>query len=356
MTRSRRLAISIAAFLLGIALVAIPAPPAVAAGVTATGWWYRPATTTPATEAPTPIPGAPTLPVTLPGPPTVAEGELHVEGTAEGATAIAAMTVLLNEGESSPILTLEPNASSVIPPDALILACRAAIAWVPPDSPPGTWESKPLVDCSTSVQGQATTDGKLVFPLQPLVQGTLLDVVFVPGSDPALPDGAQGSSFSLTFAKPGPDALATTNSGTTSGSTSSDFSSDFGFGVEAPLTDDFGLPASADPLPAPPVAPALEPQEQAPSIPRTAPIAAPAPLDKAPRTLGLLLLFAGAVGAYLAANGAPRQAIGLGRFRRALTAGASETLLAGDPVQPVAPVERGLGRLRRPRVGAPPAL
>ena len=356
MTRSRRLAGSIAAMVAGVALVAIPAHPAKAAGITATGWWSRAATTDPTTEIPQPIPGgAPTLPAVAPAPPTVAEDELHVEGTPYGATAIAAMTVILDEGESSPILTIEPTASSVIPPEALVLACRAAVEWVPPTETPGAWESKPLVDCATSVQAQTTEDGKLVFPLQTLVQGNLLDVVFVPGVDPTLPPEARGSSFSLTFAKPGPGALATTRSSAGSSSSSSDFLSDFDPAVESPL-EDFSVPVGADPLPEPPVAPALEPQEQAPSIPRVTPAVAPTPLDQAPRTLGLLLLFAGALGAYLAANGAPRQAIGLGRFRRVLPAGASGVAVATEPARPAEVVERGLGRLRRPRVGTPPAL
>ena len=341
--------------LAGVALVAFPASPVSAAGITATGWWYRAATENPSAESPVLVPGAPTVPVIAPPPPTVGEGELHVEGTASGATAMAAITIALAEGESSPILTIEPTDTSVVPPEALILACRAAIEWTVPEESPGTWESKPLADCSTSVQAQPTEDGKLVFPLQTLVQGTVLDVVFVAGSDPSLPAGAQGSSFSLTFAKPGPGSLVTTQSASAF-EPSSDFASSFDPAIESPLTDEFGLPAVADPLPAPPVAPALEPQEQAPSIPRVARVAAPVPLDGAPRALGLLLLFAGAVGAYLAANQAPRQTIGLGRFRRVLPAGSSEAVLSRDPARPAEIVERGLGRLRRARIGAPPAL
>lgn len=357
MSRLYRLGASIAAMAAGVALIAIPAKPASAAGIIATGWWYRASTANPTSEIPQPIPGgAPTVPFVAPAPPSVAEGELHVEGTARGATAIAAMTVQLSEGESSPVLTLQPSASSVIPPNALILACRAAVQWDPPAKNPGPWESKPLVDCATSVQGQLTDDGKLVFPLQTLVSGTLLDVVFVPGSDPALPADVGGSSFSLTFAKPGPEALATTSSGAAFTPTD-DFGTSFDPAVESPLSGDVLLPGPvADPLPAPPVAPSLEPQEQAPSIPRVAPVAAPTPLDQSPRTLGLVLLFLGAVGAYFAANRAPRQSVGLGRFRRVLPAGGAEALLDSNPAEPAAIKERGLGRLRRPRVGAPPAL
>lgn len=352
----RRLFASVLSMLAGIAFLAVPAKPADAASIVATAWWYRADTATPTAGSPQPIPGGdPVLPVTPPGPPTVGEDQLYVEGTATTATAIAGITLMLAEGESGPVLTIEPAASSAVPPNAVILACRAAIDWTPPESSPGAWESKPLVDCSKSVQGQVV-EGKIVFPLQPLVQGSLVDVMIVPGTDPTLPAGANGSTFSLAFAKPGPGAIMTTQS-SESPSFTSDFETSFDPASEAPLGD-FGTAAPSLPNPvtdAPVAAPALEPQDQAPSIPRVAPVAA-ASLSSAPRTLGLLLLFAGALGAYLAANGAPRETIGLGRFRRALGAGAHEVVLMTDPAKPAAVVERGLGRLRRPRVGAPPAL
>ena len=353
----RRFAASAATMLVGLTLLVIPARPADAASVLASAWWYRASTATPTAGSPQPIPGGdPVLPVAPPGPPSVAEDQLYVEGTAASATAIAGITLSLASGESSPILTIEPASQSVVPPNAVILACRAAIDWTPPEQSPGTWESKPLVDCATSVQGQVV-DGKIVFPLQPLVSGSLVDVMIVPGTDPSLPAGANGSAFSLTFAKPGPEAITTTLSAGDS-SFSPDFNSSFEPAEESPLGDAGSFsPLLPDPAVDTPVAaPALEPQDQAPSIPRVAPVVAPTPLDGAPRTLGLLLLFAGAVGAYLAANGAPRQAVGLGRFRRALPVGGVEALLAPNPAQPAAVEERGLGRLRRPRVGTPPAL
>lgn len=354
--RIRRLFASVLAMLAGVAFLAVPAKPAGAASVIATAWWYRADTATPTAGSPQPIPGGdPVLPVTPPGPPTVGEDQLYVEGTATTATAIAGITLMLAEGESGPVLTIEPAASSAVPPNAVILACRAAIEWTPPESSPGTWESKPLVDCSKSVQGQVV-EGKIVFPLQTLVQGSLVDVVIVPGTDPTLPAGANGSTFSLAFAKPGPGAIVTTQS-SEAPSFTSDFETSFDPASEAPLGD-FGTVAPSLPDPvtdAPVAAPSLEPQDQAPSIPRIPPVEVAAVGD-APRTLGLLLLFAGALGAYLAANGAPRQAIGLGRFRRVLPPGSAPELIGVDPVRSADVVERGLGRLRRPRVGTPPAL
>lgn len=352
----RRLLASALSMLAGIALLTIPATPADAASVVATAWWYRAETATPTAGSPQPIPGGdPVVPVTPPGPPTVGDDQLYVEGNATTATAIAGVTLMLSEGESSPVLTIEPARSSAVPANAVILACRAAIGWTPPEKSPGTWESKPLVDCATSVQGQLV-DGKIVFPLQTLAQGSLVDVMIVPGTNPSLPAGANGSTFSLTFSKPGPEAITTTQS-SAEPSFTSDFGTSFDPVSEAPLGD-FGTVAPSLPNPltdSPVAAPSLEPQDQAPSIPRVAPVA-PAALSSAPRTLGLLLLFAGALGAYLAANRAPRQTLGLGRFRRVLPAGATPEMIDVDPVRPAEIVERGLGRLRRPRVGTPPAL
>lgn len=361
MTRLLRLLLSAVLLATGAALVALPAPPAGAASLVASGWWYRASTTTPTAESPQPVPGGnPQVPA-LPTAPTVPADQLHVEGSPGGATAIAAMTFSLAEGESSPVLTLTPHPSSAVPPEAVILACRAAVQWAPPAQSPGTWETKPLVDCLTSVQGQTAEGGKIVFPLQPLVSGSLLDVVIVPGTVANLPAGQNGSTFSLTFARPGPEALVTTTA--TSGSDGGFVSpiSDFSPVTETPLGGDvldLGSPAAL-PTPAaePPVAPALEPQDQAPSIPRVAAAQPVAALDRsAARNLGLVLILLGAIGAYLAANGSPRTAVGLGRFRRALPAGEAGAILPDVSDSPREVAERGLGRLRRPRVGAPPAL
>ena len=342
----------------GLALLVVPMP-AQAASVTKSGWWYRAKTATPTAESPQPIPGGnPALPTIPVGPPTIAADQLHVEGTPEGATAIAAFTFQLQEGESLPVLTLKTAPGSNVPPNAVILACKAAVEWAPPAAEPGGWEEKPLVDCFSSVQAQINETGDtLVFPLQPLARGTELDVVIVPGTLPDLPPEANGSAFSLTFTRPAADALVTTrNAPADDFSPETDFSEDFSF-EPAPQTETFTAPLGAPTFdatvvtPAPPVAaPALEPQDQAPSVPRTItpqPVAA-VDVGGAARKLGLVLIALGAVAAYMTSAERPPAEMGLGRFRRAR---------AGDAASiDETAVEAGIGRLRRPRVGPAPSL
>lgn len=353
----RRLAPAIG-LAVGVALLLVPVPGAGAAAVAGSGWWYRTVTATPTAEVPQPIPGGhPTVPVTAPGPPTVPAGMLHVQGVPAGATAIAAVTFTLAEGETSPVLTITPDATSVIPPGALILACRAAVEWVPPASLPGAWETKPLVDCSRSVQAQPGDGGKLVFPLQPLLDETLLDVVIVPGMDPTIaataPEAA-GSVFSLTFATPTVADLVTTPG---LPPTSSDFGSDFSSGSDvggsfgsgdSGGSGSFGFTPAGDLSLAPvdaPVRPALDPQDQAPAVPRVAaPVANTTPVDTDDvRTLGMLVIAGCALTAWLSSQQAAPATVGLGRFAHAAPAHAEVE-------------ERGLGRLRRARSGPPPSL
>ena len=356
--RARARVVAAALVLGGLALVFVPMP-AQAATVTKSGWWFRAKTATPTAESPQPIPGGnpvlPTLPV---GPPTVAADQLHVEGTPEGATAIAAFTFELQEGESLPVLTLKTAPGSNVPPTAVILACRAAVDWAPPAAEPGAWDEKPLVDCFSSVQAQINETGDtLVFPLQPLARGTELDIVIVPGTVPDVPPDVNGSAFSLTFTRPAADALVTTRATPTSDfSPETDFSEDFSFEPAAP-TETFSAPLDAPTFDstvvtaAPPVAaPALEPQDQAPSVPRTItpqPVAA-VDVGGAARKLGLVLIALGIIAAYMASAERPVAETGLGRFRRIRTGEAA----VGDE----APVEGGIGRLRRPRVGPAPSL
>lgn len=347
----------------GLALVLVPGR-AEAAALRQSAWWSRATTTAPVTDTPLPAAGVnPTVPVAAPGPPNVTAEQLHVEGTAAGATAIAGFTYDLAKGESGPILSLTPAAGSAVPPNAVILACLAAIEWTAPAASPGPWESKPLADCTTSVVGQIVEGGPVVFPLQPLQQGTSLDVVIVPGTIPELPAGANGSVFSVTFERPGPDALATTPGRSSTDEEDFDFDFDFDedFSFE-PVTepfDDFVAPepvATFDdfvlPVAAPVVAPALDPQDQAPTVPRSAVPAAVVLPDaaSAARTLGFVMLVVGAVTAFLTPAEAPADTavMGLGRFRRARPL----TVASADGVVE----ERGVARLRRVRVGRPPAL
>lgn len=358
MSRVRVHALAAALVLGGLALLVVPMP-AQAASVTKSAWWYRAKTATPTAESPQPIPGGnPTLPTLPVGPPTIAADQLHVEGSPEGATAIAAFTFTLQEDESLPVLTLKTAPGSNVPPTAVILACKAAVEWAPPAAEPGAWEEKPLVDCFSSVQAQINETGDtLVFPLQPLVRGTELDVVIVPGTLPDLPPEANGSAFSLTFTRPSADALVTTKATpATDFSPETDFSEDFSFEPAAP-TETFTAPVAVPTFDAtvvtagPPVAaPALEPQDQAPSVPRTItpqPVAA-VDVGGAARKLGLVLIALGAVAAYMTSAERPPAEMGLGRFRRVRTG----EVVATDGTA----VEGGVGRLRRPRVGPTPSL
>ena len=347
----------------GAALVLTPTT-AGAASLDQSGWWYRATTQSPTTEIPQPIPGgAPVVPVTAPGPPTVSAEQLHVEGSAAGAVAVAAVKYTLVEGESNPVLTLTPEPGSTVPPNAIILACRAALEWTPPETNPGAWETKPLADCSKSVQGQildAASGGGVVFPLQPLASGTSLDIIIVPGTDPALPAEARGSVFSLTFARPGPEALKTSGAGVGEADDfvpSVTFDEDYSFEPATTPSDFYTAPVSMPTFDssvvstaAPVVEPALEPQDQAPSVPRpVTPVAVTVEdVGAAAKKLGLVLLALGAIAAFMTSADTPSDVMGLGRFRRIR----STTVLP----EPGLAGEAGVGRLRRPRVGPPPRL
>lgn len=346
------------------------APAASAVTVEASGWWWRPNTAT--------------APIAVPPRGDVGKDQVLVEGTAEGATAVAAARFKLAEGETSPILTITPTQDSVIPPDAVILACRVASPWSAADG--GTWEQRPIPDCFTSVQGIPSEGGKITFALTPLQSDQNLEVLITPGTNPTAPnENAKFSSFSLKFNKPTAADLKTTT-GDTSGFTgtggefsspdpssfgadSGSFSSDSGtstapafdsgssgssFGSGGISTSFGASPAFSQPSTftpptsvAAPARAAVSPQEQA-NASGVAPVqAAPAAIRSAApkkgRTLGILVLLAGAALAFWAYSGS------------AMAGG-------GVPVVPVAPppgaepVIGGLGRFSKPRLGPPPSL
>jgi hypothetical protein len=337
-------------------------PPASAVTVDGAGWWWRTNTTT--------------VPVEVPPRADVGTDQLLVEGEPEGATALAAVRFKLAEGESSPILTLTPTPDSVVPPTAVVLACRVGSAWTPAQG--GKWERKPIADCFASVQGIQSEAGTITFALTPLQSGTNLEVVIVPGVDPnAVNDNARYSSFSLKFATPTAADLKTTTGdagfsgtggdfnapdpgsfgadtdGTSGGSSfdtgssfdagSSSFDSGASFGPAPAFTQpsDFAAPTAVDS----PAEAALSPSEQAGST-GVAPVQA-APVattseSNGGRTLGILVLLAGGALGFWAYSGS---AAGRG--------------VAAVPVAPppgAEPVMGGLGRFARPRTGPPPSL
>jgi hypothetical protein len=297
----------------------------------------------------------PTVPAPpTPGPPTVPDGSLLVEGTPQGATAIAALTYSMTKTESAPTLTLTPSATSQVPADAIILACHAAVEWAAPDQNPGVWEEKPLVACDQSVQGIPADDGTITFALAPLCQAcTTLDVVLVPGvvADTPPEAGPVGSSFSLAFDAKEGAKMVTTASSDSSFDSSSSFAPDSS--TYATPRADYGAPTSSFAAPVPIAQPALEPQEQVPSVPQQTALPATTPVkdNKTAQGVAFLILLAGLAFAGLAYATPARTEdglVGLGRFRRPAPAGAD--------APPMEPVNGGLGRFTRPRTGPPPAL
>lgn len=358
--RRRLLRASLALCALGIGLVSSPAP-AGAASVTKSAWWTRASDPGSLVPPAAQVPGvtAPEAPV---APPTAdaAEGEVVVQGAPNGALAIAAITYALSPGESGPTLTITPSEGSNVPADAVILACRAAIDWEVPATQPGTWQDKPLVDCGRSVNGIVAPDGTSVsFSLQPLVSGNDLDVVLTPGTTgETTPAGPVGSTFQLTFNATDGAVLATTPApSTSSGSSSSGPSSSPSFTPAAPPSVSVGG-STFTPPESPVVQPALEPQDQAPTVPQVAapptqPVAAAE--DDTAQAVGFIILLLGAAlagWAYLTPERRDDDAaplVGLGRFRRPVPAAA----LVEAPAEPVT---GGLGRFSRLRTGPPPSL
>ena len=334
-----------ATFLAGaLALLLLPAR-ADATTLTQSGWWWR------VNDG--------SLPVAPPAP-QVPEGGLMVAGAPDGATAIAALHFELADDETSPVLTLTVAENGDQGGEGAILAaCLTGSAWQPASA--GTWTAKPFPACAEgSVAGVRAADGKTwTFALAPLLSDGIVDVTLVPGIDPELPEGANGSTFQLVFTAPTAASLTTT-----SGGGGTDFVlPDFGAPDPAPTFegDSFTSPTLGGDLALPPVdtaaafTPALPEAEQ--GLTATAPVVQErnAPLDAAPvaairdnRGLGALVLTLGGGALLWSAQQptpAPRR---LGPFQVAepapTTAGAGPAATAG------------LGRFARTRSGQAPRL
>jgi hypothetical protein len=297
----------------------------------AAGWWSR-------TSSPLPI---------NPTSPQVEEGQLHVQGHPSGPTAIAAIRWTLLESESAPMLTLTPSDGSLVPSSAIVVACRATTPWS--EAHGGPWDEAPESDCTTGVEGTVAEDrSSIEFALGPLVDGTSLDIVLQPGQN----ENGAGSTFSLTFDRPGPDALTTTRSssggdafggGFTSAPSPSPSpapsSSSSGGSFAPPAapapSSSFAAPATEQAAPALPEE-AAAPASETPSLAATRPAASSSSGtgDRA-RSLGLAVLLAGVAVA-----------------ARAWTASAPTA--AGAPA-PAEPAPGPLGRFSGRRRTAPPA-
>lgn len=337
----RRRAIATVVSLIGLVVLFV-SPDAQAATVDSLGWWSRTATTDPLAESPAPLPiPAPTTPDTVPIGASVGETQLLVEGAPDGAMAIAAATWTLADRESTPSLTLPISPGSTVSPASVILACKAAAPWTAPAPRPGRWETKPLTDGRSCINGVIADDlSTVTFGMQPLLRKQLLDVVFVPGRVAELPPEANGSTFRWVFDQPTADSLSLVEG------------SDFSEGADPVVvtvpsgggqqTSEFNAPpatvassggqSSFTTSPSPSgdtsasASPALEPQDLGPSVPRLDDqlLASSLSTDGTPRTLGIILLLIGAaIAAWAhfgdaAADPTAPVMVGLGRFRREL--------------------------------------
>lgn len=217
----------------------------------AAGWWSR-------TSSPAPLD------------PTAAkleEGQLLVEGGPGGATAITALRWTLDEGETAPTLTITPADGSATPPNLVLQACAATSPWE--ESAGGPFDEAPTYDCASAVEGTVAEDGSSIeLALAPLLQGTTLDVVLVPGEATApfslKIDRAAATTLTTTSSSSGFDSGSSSgsfDSGSTSGSfdsgtSSSPASSGSSFAAPSGGTATFDSPAT--PPPGPPPGPPAE--------------------------------------------------------------------------------------------------
>jgi hypothetical protein len=318
--------------------VALAPSGAGAADATASAWWNK----LQAGE-----------PVTVPAPPGVEEGQLLVQGSLDGASAMAAVRFALTAEETAPVLQLRfaQDGAGDTASTAVVLACPASTPWSPGDNQ--AWATKPVPDCNKQAVGEVADDGaSMIFDLSSFAVGDTVDLVIVPGTVEGLPQGANGSSFSLVFEAPEDTDLVTQVAGapitapaTTGGSSAAPAGATApaassgggavasGGAVSRPPTPSFQPPAT-------PAAPALPPAEvAAPVAGSVAPFQPASTTDSSgAKTLAVVLLL-GAAGATLLAS------------RR----GPLLQLLGGVPATP-APAVAGLGRFAREREGAPPTL
>lgn len=322
MRRPRALIMAAACVALGSSLILEPALAADAASIDDSGWWWK----------------LQAGPVPLPLPPNIAPGQLLVQGAPDGATAIAALSATLLEGESHPVLTLRVAEDGDAGGEgAVLLACQAGSPWTGGDA--RAWADKPSPACDAGVAtGSRSEDGSAwSFDLTALQFGDQVNVVLVPGTVETQPEGANGSVFSLTFEQPSPGSIKTEEGvvpppplpAPAAGPAPPSGDISFDFSPPPPTDDSFALPPAAA---LPEVEQGLTPV--APSVQdRNAPL--PASVYDDPRsphaeTVGVLLLLLGGGAIYL-------------MTRQRVDAGAEG-------------VTAGLGRWAQVRQGVPPAL
>lgn len=169
----------------------LAAPPATAVEPTAVGWWWagRPSGTLPGLLSPAPDPP---------------KGGLYVAGGPSGPTGISALRFQTDPDATAVTLTLRIAETQGIP---AIDACVAAAGWEPAEN--GSWDQRPEDTCDTNtVTGSLDPDGtELSFAVSSLEENGVIDIVLVPGDDPATDSPA---IFSVAFEPPGDDALTVT--------------------------------------------------------------------------------------------------------------------------------------------------
>jgi ABC-type branched-subunit amino acid transport system ATPase component len=305
-----------------------PAAPAHAAELVDAGWWWR------LQEGPAP----------LPAPPTVPPGGLMVQGSPEGASAVAAVRYTAPSDAAAAVLTLALAEGGNQGADGgVVLACPTASPWTGGDAQ--AWATRPEPACQVPAVGELAADATTItFDLGAIPASGTVEVVLTPGTSDGQPfSGANGSTFSLVLAPPDGDDLATTpTSSAASDSSASTGSFAFepvpggtttafpSFGSAAPLPD---LPAPAAPPAAPAPAPATD---AAPTLPQQ-----PLSLADDPITFGellplLLVMAAGPLLVVLARR--PRFADALARFGvtpLGFRAEGSGTPPPGDPDAPL---------------------
>ena len=338
-----------AAMLLGAAALALVPNPADAATLTQAGWWWR------VNDA--------LIPATIPQP-LVPEGGLMVAGAPDGATAIAALHFDLTEDEGSPVLTLTVAENGDQGGDrAILAACVTGSAWQPESS--GAWINKPFPACDQgSVAGVRAADGKTwSFALAPLLSDGILDVMLVPGNDPTLPSGLNGSTFQLVFTAPSSASLAVSAGGVAAPPIELP---DFGATTPDDASATFDPPPFGSDLSLPPAAsftPALPEADQ--GLTATAPVvqqrhaplpASPADVAEDHQLLGVVvLLLCGAAVLWSAQLPTPAlRRLGSSTLDPA-TAGphtSGQIVASSSGVQETA----GLGRFARDRSGPAPRL
>jgi len=205
---ARRPVLGAAALGAAVALV-LPGAPARAVQDLRSGSWWR--------SQPD---GAP-----LPAPPRVPDGGLWVASDAAGPSAVSAVRIDLDPGESSPSLRLRVHSNqSSASPD--VVACPATGPWQPATA--GPWSSRPPSDCGRGkAAGALSADGTtMTFDLAALAVGGAVDVVIqpppqqpaaspppspVPGLPPAPDTPTPGSpTYDLTFERPTPADVTVT--------------------------------------------------------------------------------------------------------------------------------------------------